>query len=67
MGISVKIGKAFRLGKRGDKPRLLKVSFTSEQEKITVLQNCTRLRNEGNPTDDKKIIYYSRPHSSRTS
>ena len=43
--VSVKIYKAFRLGRRGDKPRLLKVFVASEQEKEVALQNFTKLRN----------------------
>ena len=56
MGMSVKIERAFRLGKHGEKPRLLKISVTSEQEKIAILQNCTKLRNENNPDDVKKLF-----------
>ena len=33
-----------RLGKRGDKPRLLKVSVDSERSKASIRHNCTRLR-----------------------
>jgi len=56
IGISVKIEKVFRIGQRKDKPRLLKITVSSEQEKTVVLRNCTKLRNSENPEDVKKIV-----------
>jgi len=37
------INKAFRIGKRSVKPRLLKISLSSDVEKATILKNCTKL------------------------
>ena len=54
MGVFVKIDKAFHLGQWGDKPKLLKISVASEQEKKAVLQNCTKLHTASNP-DVKKV------------
>lgn len=56
VGHSAKIEKAFRLGKRKDKPRLLKITVSSEQEKSAILRNCTKLRNSDNPDDIKRIF-----------
>ena len=56
LGISVNIAKAFRLGQRRDKPRLLKVTVSTEQEKAGILRNCTKLRNSNNPNDIKNIF-----------
>ena len=43
IGISVKVEKAFRIGQWKDKPRLLKITVGSEQEKAAVVRNCTKL------------------------
>ena len=45
----VSIVKAYRLGKKGAKHRLLKISLSSVSEKVTVLKNCTQLRNRSTP------------------
>ena len=37
-------------GKKSDRPRLLKVSVATIQEKSTILPNCYKLRNSKNPT-----------------
>jgi len=48
--VPVKVTKAIRLGKRGDKPRLLKVSVPSESDKISIMRNCIKLCNTNLPT-----------------
>ena len=44
LSTNVMINKAFRLGKKGVKPRLLKISLSSDIEKATVLKHSTKLR-----------------------
>ena len=56
LGLSTKIEKAFRLGQRKEKPRLLKVSVSSKQEKAMILRNCIKLRNSDNPAIISKIF-----------
>jgi len=43
--VSATITKAIRLGKKGDKPRLLKISLASDFENSSVIRNCIKLRN----------------------
>ena len=51
------IKNAIRLGKKDtNKSRLLKITVGSTQEKITVLRNKLKLREESNPTYIKKIF-----------
>ena len=50
------ISKCFRLGKKGAKPRLLKVSLSTEVDKAKVLRNCTKLRNSSHPPDVQKVF-----------
>jgi len=50
------ISNAIRLGKKSDRPRLLKVSVATIQEKSTILRNCYKLRNSKNPTYIQKIF-----------
>jgi len=45
LGFNPKISNAIHLGKESDRPRLLKVSVTTIQEKSTILRNCYKLRN----------------------
>ena len=56
LGLSTKIEKTFRLGQRKEKPRLLKVSVSSEQEKAMILRNCIKLHNSDNPAIINKIF-----------
>jgi len=44
--VSPTITNAIRLGKRGDRPRLLRVTVSSEYEKGTVLRNTFKLHRE---------------------
>ena len=61
LGISTKIEKAIRLGKRTDilsttKPRLLKITISSEQDKAKILCSCTKLSNCENPAEIQKLF-----------
>ena len=55
LGTATKIEKAFRIGRRGEKPRLLKITVASEHDKVAILRNCTKLRNAENPEDVRKL------------
>lgn len=60
MGIKPTVVNALRIGKRRDagpdvKPRLLKLTFGSEQDKASLLCNCTKLRNKSNPENVRKV------------
>lgn len=59
--ISTKIEKAIRLGKRTDKPssvkpRLLKITVSSELDKAKILRSCTRLSRHENPPEIQKLF-----------
>lgn len=56
LGVNVKVTNALRLGKKGDKPRLLKITMDSEQSKASVLRNCTKLRGSGVPQSLAKVF-----------
>jgi len=56
LGISVSISKAFRLGKKSDKPRLLKVSLSTTQEKALVLKNKAKLRSKDHPEHVRRLF-----------
>ena len=51
MSVKCSIKNASRIGKKGqsEKPRLLKVAFTSVEDKVAVLRNKSLLRREGVP------------------
>ena len=49
------ITQAIRIGKKREKPRLLKVTLVSNQQKAAVLRNCTRLRRTDIPEDVRRI------------
>jgi len=58
LGAKVKVKNANRIGRRSDnqsRPRLIKVSVDSEQDKAVILRNCTKLRDKGNPEDIQKV------------
>ena len=56
LGITTKTEKALRLGKRGGKPCLMKVTVASEQDKVTILQRCSKFHNTDNPKDVQNCI-----------
>jgi len=41
--IPASISDVTRLGKKMDKPRLLRITVASEQEKASILRNCTKI------------------------
>ena len=49
LGVTVIIQNAIRLGKRSEKPRILKISLSSTQEKANILRNKLKLRSKDNP------------------
>ena len=53
--ISANITKVIRLGKRDDKPRLLKVSLGSADQKSNLLRNKAKLKKDSNPEHIKNI------------
>ena len=56
LGSSADITNAIRLGKRSDKPRLLKITLNSAQEKSLILKNKLKLRSSGNPDHIRKLF-----------
>lgn len=61
LGISTKIEKAIRLGKHpdnssSDKPRLLKITVSSEHDKAKILRNCTKLSQRENHQEIQKLF-----------
>ena len=56
LGLSTKITNAYRLGKKGDNVRLLKVSVGSKQERANVLSKCTQLRKIPSPSYLKNVF-----------
>ena len=44
------------LKEKSAKPRLLKVSLSTEVDKAKVLRNCTKLRNSSHPPDVQKVF-----------
>ena len=56
LNITPTIINAIRLGKKdSDKPRIMKITLSSLEEKSLVLQNKYKLKNEKNPDSIKKI------------
>ena len=55
LNVPVKVTNGVRLGKKGEKQRLLKISLSSDKEKAQVLCNCTKLRNSSHPEHIRKI------------
>ena len=45
LGYSPTVSNALHLGKKADRPRLLKLTVTTIQEKSNILRNCYKLRN----------------------
>jgi len=53
--VKATIQNALRLGKKGDKSRLLKVTVNSDKEKAAILRCCTHLRHDSTPSDFRKV------------
>ena len=56
IGITLNVQKAFRLGNKGDTPRLLKFMIPTDHDKAFILRNSFKLRDDGNPDVIKKIF-----------
>ena len=56
LGIKVAITNAFRLGKKSNRPRLLKVTLNNLEEKATILQNKSKLRSVSHPEDVQNVF-----------
>ena len=56
LGVPTQITNAVRLGKRGDKPCLLKISVDSLKSKASILRNCTKLRGKDVPKHLSKVF-----------
>lgn len=56
LNVAVRVVNAVRLGKRSDKPRLLKVSADSELSKASILQNYSKLRGKDVPQSLSKVF-----------
>ena len=56
LGSQVCITNAIRLGKKSDKPRLLKLTLSSTQEKFSILKNKIKLRSSSNPEYVRKLF-----------
>ena len=55
LSVPTNITQAIRIGKKREKPRLLKITLNSAQQKAAVLRNCTKLRSSNIPEDVRKI------------
>ena len=49
LGIPASLSQAVRLGKKSEKPRLLKITVGSDEEKAEILRNCTKIRSVSEP------------------
>ena len=56
LGLSAKVTNAYRLGKKSDKARLLKVSVGSKHEQAKILSKCTQLRKIVSPSYLKNVF-----------
>ena len=56
LGTKASVNNAIRLGKKGDKKRLLKVTVSSDKEKAAILRSCTHLRKESTPTQFSNVF-----------
>ena len=56
LGIKVAITNAFRLGKKSNRPRLLKVTLNNLEEKATILRNKSKLRSASHPENVRNVF-----------
>lgn len=54
--VTSKVTNAVRLGKKGEKTRLLKITVDSEKDKASILRNAMKLRSCDSPDHLKKIF-----------
>ena len=55
LNVPIKVTNGVRLGKKGEKQRLLKISLSSDKEKAQILRDCTKLCNSSHPEHIRKI------------
>ena len=53
--VKASVNNATRLGKKGDKKRLLKVSVSSDKEKAAILRSCTHLCKNSTPSQFSNV------------
>ena len=53
IGVETAVTNAVRIGKKGNKPRLLKVGVSNLQDKISILR---RLRSDSNPGNIRSVF-----------
>ena len=56
LGAKVAITNAFRLGKKSNRPRLLKITLSNMEEKATILRHKSKLRSTSNPEDVRNVF-----------
>ena len=56
LGTKVTIKNEIRLGKKADRPRLLKLSLSNIEEKVTILRNKSKLRSSSYPEDVHNVF-----------
>ncbi|XP_065911357.1 uncharacterized protein [Dysidea avara] len=56
IGVSASITNAIRIGKQGNKPRLIKVSLSSREETLTILRSRWNLRSKEHPSHVTKTF-----------
>ena len=54
--VTPKVTNAVRIGKKGDKIRLLKITVETEKEKASILRNAVKLRSDSLPEYQRKIF-----------
>ena len=57
LGFPVAINQAFRLGQKGEHPRLLKISVAFESEKVSFFRNSVKLHDKKHPIEIQKIFF----------
>ena len=55
LSIPSNVTNAIRLGQKGAKPNLLKITLDSERSKVLILKNCTKLRDTDSPEYLKSV------------
>ena len=49
LGIPTSLSQAIRLGKKSEKPRLLRITVGLDKEKAKILHNCTKIHSISEP------------------
>ena len=56
VGIPASVTNTIRIGKKTNRPRLIKVTLSSREEKISILRSRRNLRNKDHPTHVNKVF-----------